>query len=324
MCYAALDYYYANKKMPQYGSPKDIETPLMTYLCGRQLDSLSIPVLLKIIEWMSRGSDELAARMLKTELPKLMRSLDKGEPAVLCLIRTEKGGNPTHNHQVVATGYDLDAVPGSVVITLYDPNHPQTSPVITAGLARETFTIRQSTGEVLRGFFLMPYKYRNAALPAPTLMPGMASFGVEPVPEPPFRLRWPVDSRRVNQFFGEHPATYKPFGLAGHEGIDFFAPTGAKIYASFDGTVTEAKWRGAYGNQVRISHEHNGIKVHHSVRAPGKDPGQTEPEGCGRRLVGPGRQHGQFARLAPALHPLCRWGENQRLLRGDRRPVAVL
>ena len=33
-------------------------------------------------------------------------------------------------------------------------------------------------------------------------------------------------------------ATYKAFGLAGHEGVDFFAPTGAKIYASFDGMVT--------------------------------------------------------------------------------------
>ncbi|MBE0698248.1 MAG: peptidoglycan DD-metalloendopeptidase family protein, partial [Anaerolineaceae bacterium] len=255
------DYFYANQKMPQYAKPDEIEFPLLSYLCERQVDSLTIPVLIKIIDWMSHGNDELAQRMLRYEIPALRRSLEKGEPAVLCLIRAQPGGNLTHNHQVVATGFELDSEPGSIIFTLYVPNHPQTSPTITASLSRTGFSISQSSGEALRGFFRMPYKARKTGLPAPALLPGEASFALEAAqPEPPFRLSWPVDSRRVNQMFGENPATYRPFGLAGHEGIDFYAPTGAKIYAAFEGTISEAKYRGAYGNQVRIRHEHNGVK----------------------------------------------------------------
>jgi murein DD-endopeptidase MepM/ murein hydrolase activator NlpD len=276
MCFAALDYFHARQRLPQYPAPQDIDGPLLSYLLERQLDSLSIPVLIKILDWMARGQDELAKWMLKTELPRLTRSLDKGKPVVLCLIRVGKGGDPTHNHQVVATGYDLDVAPGKMVIHLYDPNHPLAAPTITVSLSRADFAISQSTGEELRGFFLIPYTFRKTSLPVPPPAPGEVAFEAE-VPEPPFRLAWPVDSRKVNQMFGENPRTYKPFGLAGHEGIDFFAPQGAKIYASFAGTVSEARYRGAYGNQVRIRHEANGLKfttvyahLHKMLARPGQ------------------------------------------------------
>jgi murein DD-endopeptidase MepM/ murein hydrolase activator NlpD/SH3-like domain-containing protein len=279
MCYAALDYFYAHKDRPLYATVPEIERPLLSYLIERQLDSLTIPTLIKIIEWMSQGDQVLAARVVKSELPRLRKTLDKGAPAVLCLIRASEGGDPTHNHQVVATGYDLDSVPGSMVITLYDPNHPGLAPTITASLSLSNFQLKQSSGEALRGFFLMPYAARKLALPVqkPPAVPqfdfgapvfddetGLGAAAGAPVqdlvPELPFRLCWPVDSRIVTQRFGENPRTYRPFGLAGHEGIDFYAPTGSRIYAAFAGTVSEAKYRGAYGNQVRIRHEHNGAK----------------------------------------------------------------
>ena len=274
MCFTALDYFYARQNPPQYSRPQDIELPLMTYLSERQLDSLSIPVLLKIVDWMSQGDGELARRVIRSELPALRRSLDKGKPQVLCLIRAGAGGNLTHNHQVVAAGYDLDEKPGSMVISLYDPNHPMAGPVITVSLTQDDFHISQSTGEPLRGFFIIPYTYRKAALPISPALAPQAVFAAE---ELPFRLSWPVDSRKVNQRFGENPQTYRPFGLAGHEGIDFFAPHGAKIYAAHSGTVTEAKYRGAYGNQVRIRHEANGVKfttvyahLHKMLASPGQ------------------------------------------------------
>jgi hypothetical protein len=69
-------------------------------------------------------------------------------------------------------------------------------------------------------------------------------------------LRWPVDRHVVNQFFGENPGFYQPFGLPGHEGLDLFAPTNAKVYAAADGVVYRAYHPAEhpYGLQVRIKH----------------------------------------------------------------------
>lgn len=277
MCFAALDYFHAQKRLPPYARPQEIELPLLSYLCERQLDSLSLPVVIKLIDWMAQGDDELARRMIKSELPALRRALDRGNPQVLCLVRVGSGGNLTHNHQVVATGCEPGAEPGSLLIRLYDPNHPLAEPTLTVGLARDGFAIRQSTGEALRGFFIIPYKARKRRLPAAPAFAPQVAFAAEAAAELPFRLSWPVDSRKVNQMFGENPATYRPFGLAGHEGIDFFAPHGAKVYAAFEGAVSEAKYRGAYGNQVRIRHEANGVRfttvyahLHKMLATPGQ------------------------------------------------------
>jgi uncharacterized protein YgiM (DUF1202 family) len=71
-----------------------------------------------------------------------------------------------------------------------------------------------------------------------------------------FRLVWPVDSRRVNQFFGENPDTYKPFNLPGHEGLDLFAPANANVYAAAAGEVYEVGQppNHPYGLHIRIKH----------------------------------------------------------------------
>lgn len=76
-----------------------------------------------------------------------------------------------------------------------------------------------------------------------------------------FRLQWPVEEHRVNQYFGENPATYAPFGLPGHEGLDLWAPTGANVYAAADGTVTEADHpdNHPYGLHVRLVHQVSGM-----------------------------------------------------------------
>jgi murein DD-endopeptidase MepM/ murein hydrolase activator NlpD len=42
----------------------------------------------------------------------------------------------------------------------------------------------------------------------------------------------------VTQGFGQNPADYAPFGLAGHDGIDFGIPVGTPIYAPHDGVAT--------------------------------------------------------------------------------------
>jgi murein DD-endopeptidase MepM/ murein hydrolase activator NlpD len=71
-----------------------------------------------------------------------------------------------------------------------------------------------------------------------------------------FRLQWPAEVHRINQYFGENPDFYKPFGLAGHEGLDIYAPMNANIYAAAAGEVYQVGHPAnhPYGLHVRIKH----------------------------------------------------------------------
>lgn len=253
MSFAALDYYHLGKSVPTFTKVEEIDGRLFAYLSQRQLDSLQISTLLRVIEWMMLENAELNGRMTRYEIPKLRRSLDQGEPVVMLLIRVQGLSNPTSNHQVVATGYELSQDGKSIQILLYDPNHPGEQPSITAGLNKTGFTISQSTGEGLRGFFCLPYKPARVVPDIKEAAEEEVSFEV---PQG-FQLRWPVDSRVVNQYFAENPQNYQGFGLPGHEGVDLFALTGANVYACADGEVTEAGERPKshpYGVQIRIKH----------------------------------------------------------------------
>ncbi|HEY88297.1 MAG TPA: SH3 domain-containing protein [Thermoflexia bacterium] len=73
-----------------------------------------------------------------------------------------------------------------------------------------------------------------------------------------FRMRWPTEFDYITQAFGKRPEYYGQYGLPGHEGIDFRAPTGSKIFAVADGFVSDVRLDGnskPYGNQVRVQHE---------------------------------------------------------------------
>lgn len=269
MCFSALDYFYAQEQLPDVSEVDELDTRLFTYLVDRQVDSLSIPVLLRVIRWMVSDDRYIGLRMTRYELPKLRRRLDKGEPSVLALVRVKGLGDPTQNHQVLATGYEYDPQTKRMLVNLYDPNHPGKEPTLTMDLNRpsEGIRISQSTGEALRGFFLINYLPQTSV---PQLATSIFSFdaGLSFDAAGKFSLRWPVDSHRVNQYFGENPNTYKPFGLPGHEGLDLYAPSGANIYAAADGEVYQvAKPKGhPYGLQIRIKHEFNG-KVYHTIYA---------------------------------------------------------
>ena len=262
MCFAALDHFYAGAALTPIAKPGDLDPKTLIYLADRQIDSLKISVLIKFIEWMLIDQAEIGARMLRSEIPKLRRMLDKGEPAVLGLVRVQGWGDLTHNHQVLATAYALDDSTNDLQITLYDPNHPGETPSLRLNLGQQGagFQVTQTTGELLRGFFIIPYKRKISAFKLGPRGVALAPRG----PESAIRLRWPVDSRRVNQFFGENPDSYKAFGLAGHEGLDLFAMTGANIYAAAAGTVEKSGHPSGhpYGLQVRLSHEVNGIVFH--------------------------------------------------------------
>ena len=266
MCFAALDYYYANKPFPDVHDVDSLDSRLVTFLASRQLDSLRIGTILKIIEWMIVEDKDAAARTWRYEVPKLRRMLDKGEPAVLCLIRVQGLDNPTKNHQVLATGYDFDPNTGCLSILVYEPNHPGEEVILTVNAPKPGVPaqLHQSSGEALRGFFVVPYKRQKNV---PDLVP--SDFAAESFSlEPRFRLVWPVDTHVLNQGFAENPEMYRPFKLPGHEGLDLYAPHGANIYACADGEVYQAEHpkNHPYGMQIRIKHEFEG-KTYHTVYA---------------------------------------------------------
>lgn len=167
MCFAALDLFYENYAVPEVNAPPENETHLYKYLVKRQIDSLSFDTLKHVIAWTLQDDLDVARATAK-EIPQIQTSLDAGNPVVLALIRVRKG-NPTGNHQVLAIDYEFDEEKQQMELTLYDPNHPGKEPKIFVDLHPEQgVKLRQSTGEPLRGFFVIAYQKKTPTLIQPT------------------------------------------------------------------------------------------------------------------------------------------------------------
>jgi len=119
--------------------------------------------------WMLRRNPAVARLTAQRELPKLMARLNRGQPAVLLLLRAGGASNPTRNHQVIATGYTLDERLGTLTVNLYDPNYPSPAGNVLIAMSlptdRRSGALAQSTGEPLRGFFVLGYTPRRRGLP---------------------------------------------------------------------------------------------------------------------------------------------------------------
>lgn len=70
-------------------------------------------------------------------------------------------------------------------------------------------------------------------------------------------LRFPVRGRPlISQFFGVNAEIYGPYGLAGHEGLDFALPIGSVVVAAAAGQVWRAgDSKGPWGIRVILQHE---------------------------------------------------------------------
>ena len=94
--------------------------------------------------------------------------------------------------------------------------------------------------------------------------------------------RKPLEYRkaRISSKFGTrfHPILKK---YAKHSGVDYAAPMGSVVYASGDGTVTQAKWVNGYGNYVVIRHnsEYSTGYGHLKSYAKGIRPGVRVKQG---------------------------------------------
>jgi murein DD-endopeptidase MepM/ murein hydrolase activator NlpD len=93
-------------------------------------------------------------------------------------------------------------------------------------------------------------------------------------------LRTPLDGARISSGYGMRSHPVLGFNRM-HQGIDFAAPTGTRVFAAADGTVISARREGGYGLMVRLRHA-NGVETryaHLSRFARGVAPGRRVRQG---------------------------------------------
>jgi hypothetical protein len=166
MCFAALDYFYAQISPPQYAKTQDIPWPYFLFFWQRQINSLNKPVVPKLIEWMLSDDITLAKKMNRWEITKIQNRLKTGEPAALLLVRVKGITDPTKNHQVLAIGYEYEPLTKDLKIFLYDPNYPGEQPELTMNLTNPSqgIALQHSKGDGLRGFFFVDYQKQKPPL----------------------------------------------------------------------------------------------------------------------------------------------------------------
>ncbi len=98
-----------------------------------------------------------------------------------------------------------------------------------------------------------------------------------------FKFRtWPTEYKTITQHFGARPWFYQRFGFPGHEGIDFRAPTGSKIFCVAPGTVSEVFPQNGhhnYGNHITVQHEDGYVTIYAHLSEIGVQPGQRVRSG---------------------------------------------
>ncbi len=157
MVFTALDHYFDQRKIPKYAAVDDLPLNYTKYLWKRQTESVSFSVLLKIVQFAAITKSKSLQKTIQYELPTIIERLNDGLPAPIVIIRSSLFQNPTHNHQVLVTGYEDNA--SFLELTLYDPNHPKKYPRLVVSHFHE-YSITQSTGEPVRGLFLNQYSYK--------------------------------------------------------------------------------------------------------------------------------------------------------------------
>jgi murein DD-endopeptidase MepM/ murein hydrolase activator NlpD len=58
---------------------------------------------------------------------------------------------------------------------------------------------------------------------------------------------------KISQLYGANPSYYKPYGLNGHEGVDWTTPTGVPIVCPFEqGRILRVAWDPVYGYHIVV------------------------------------------------------------------------
>jgi hypothetical protein len=172
MCAGALNRFNNKINVPgDHQAPKQ-GTKLFNELLKRQVRAMHPIVLAKMYSFQS-APDQVnpfrktsIGQLTKKEWPKLKTALDNGQPTILILIRSSGVfGNPTMNHQVLATGYKFNPATKDLVIYEYDPNKPDQTHTLSMnlGLPDRRLYFKDSAKKTTRGFFVSPVEESASA-----------------------------------------------------------------------------------------------------------------------------------------------------------------
>jgi hypothetical protein len=168
MCFTALDYFYAEKKLPSLESPPEVGDFLHSYIFKRQNNTYGRfgKFISKFIHW-SLISDIKLQRNTYKEFFDIRLSLDRNQPIVLGLVYVHLSQSLAiwSNHQVIAYKYEIDSERSTLY--LYDPNFPGREDIALElirtekGLQCIQRDLQSDAGIPVRGFFKIPYSFNS-------------------------------------------------------------------------------------------------------------------------------------------------------------------
>jgi hypothetical protein len=180
MVFYALDHFLAKRPIPAIVTPP-ASGPLFNGFVTRLLNSFNLPMgILNYIVFMhpdypDGDEDRLggntftphgrAWHTIRVQWPIIKDMLDSGRPCPLGLIRVKSAdlSDLGHNHQVLATGYEV--TDDQLTLFIYDPNYPDRSQSLSLSLAapERATPIKYSAPHDLPvyAFFHVHYKFRS-------------------------------------------------------------------------------------------------------------------------------------------------------------------
>ena len=178
MVFCALDYFLAKRPIPAMRTPPTTGE-LFDTIVRRLLNSFNLP--LGIVNYIVMMNPDYpdgetrsgrlftqhgrAWRTIRVEWPVIKAMLDAGTPCPLGLVRIKSRdlSQLGHNHQVLATGYDVND--DLLSLFIYDPNHPDRDDVtlsLSLAAPEEPTSITYSPGDQpVYAFFHVNYKFRT-------------------------------------------------------------------------------------------------------------------------------------------------------------------
>ena len=184
MSYSALDYFLAGRPIPPDTAEPPLGTALRQYIFRRQLDTFTPGTLAKFATDPFRSTTDLTHRSRTAFNDVIRRTLDRGRPVPLGLIKTKGFDNLlVGNHQVLAIGYSTRPIiiktktcflgicrtttrrDNEPIIAIYDPNFPGTTKFIQTNHNVETDDQAGrspvSGSSRVRGYFSTPYSFKR-------------------------------------------------------------------------------------------------------------------------------------------------------------------
>ena len=179
MAFCALDYFLAQRSVPAMRTPPSTGM-LFDTLVRRLLNSFNLPLgILGYIVLMNPDYPDGETRSgginfaphgrawqnIRVEWPVIKDMLDTGTPCPLGLVRVKSRdlSQLGHNHQVLATGYEVND--DLLSLFIYDPNYPDRDDVtlsLSLTAPEQPTPITYSPGDLpVYAFFHVHYKFRT-------------------------------------------------------------------------------------------------------------------------------------------------------------------